>query len=286
MTKISDALTYGLTVRESATDGSDFTNPAADYRRLFLGEDGLLHVKDSAGAVTPPYAGSVATDAIWDAAGDLAVGSGANAAAKLTVGADSTVLTVSPTTHVPVWAAPAGGGGGLVLLEQHTAADSASLDFTTCISSTYDEYLFEFVNVILVTDARYLLMQMGTGGGPTYDTGANYGWTEFLHRAGTSAVLGQESGNTSIQIGGLNVGISNNAVYGLCGSVRLFSPQSATLYKLTVGQVRWFYGAGASHCISSIGGEYLSATALTAVRFLSSSGNIASGTIRVYGVAK
>jgi hypothetical protein len=52
MTKISEALTYGLTIRESATDGSDFTNPAADYRRLFLGEDGQLHVKAESGTVT------------------------------------------------------------------------------------------------------------------------------------------------------------------------------------------------------------------------------------------
>lgn len=53
MTKISDALTYGLTIRESQNDGSDFTvNTPADYRRLFLGEDGQLHAKDSAGAVT------------------------------------------------------------------------------------------------------------------------------------------------------------------------------------------------------------------------------------------
>lgn len=58
MTKISEAFTFGLTIRESATDGSDFTNPAADYRRLFLGEDGALHLKDSAGAVTT--AGSAA----------------------------------------------------------------------------------------------------------------------------------------------------------------------------------------------------------------------------------
>jgi hypothetical protein len=43
---------FGITIRESANDGSDFTNPDADYRRLFLGEDGQLHVKDSAGAVT------------------------------------------------------------------------------------------------------------------------------------------------------------------------------------------------------------------------------------------
>lgn len=52
MPKINEALTYGLTIRESANDGSDFTNPDADYRRLFLGEDGQLHVKNSAGAVT------------------------------------------------------------------------------------------------------------------------------------------------------------------------------------------------------------------------------------------
>jgi len=43
---------FGMTIRESANDGSDFTNPGADYRRLFLGEDGQLHVKDSAGTVT------------------------------------------------------------------------------------------------------------------------------------------------------------------------------------------------------------------------------------------
>lgn len=36
--------------------------------------------------------GSVATDAIWDAKGDLAAGTGANTAAKLTVGADDTIL--------------------------------------------------------------------------------------------------------------------------------------------------------------------------------------------------
>lgn len=79
----------GIIIRESLDDGSDFSNPDADYRRLFLGEDGQLHVKDSAGAVTDIGSGSgaVATDAIWDAAGDLAVGSGANTAARLAIGA-------------------------------------------------------------------------------------------------------------------------------------------------------------------------------------------------------
>ena len=55
MTQFSLAELFGVTIRESANDGSDFTNPSADYRRLFLGEDGLLHVKDSAGTVTNPF---------------------------------------------------------------------------------------------------------------------------------------------------------------------------------------------------------------------------------------
>lgn len=52
---IHEEKAYALKIRESANDGSDFSNPDADYRIAFLGEDGLWHVKDSAGAVTSPY---------------------------------------------------------------------------------------------------------------------------------------------------------------------------------------------------------------------------------------
>lgn len=99
MAGFSEEKVFGMTVRESANDGSDFTNPDADYRRLFLGEDGILRLKDSAGTVTDIGAsGSVATDAIWDAAGDLAVGSGANTAARLAIGANGTLLGSDGTT--------------------------------------------------------------------------------------------------------------------------------------------------------------------------------------------
>lgn len=54
----STSKVFGMTIRESANDGSDFTNPDADYRRLFLGEDGRLYTKDSAGAVTAVGSGA------------------------------------------------------------------------------------------------------------------------------------------------------------------------------------------------------------------------------------
>lgn len=56
--------------------------------------------------------GSVATDSIFDAAGDLVVGTGANTAAKLTKGSNGDVLTV--VGGVLTWAAPAGGGGATI----------------------------------------------------------------------------------------------------------------------------------------------------------------------------
>jgi hypothetical protein len=61
MGAIHEDKTYALKIRESANDGSDFTNPEADYRIFFLGEDGEFHLKDSAGSVTDPGGASAVT---------------------------------------------------------------------------------------------------------------------------------------------------------------------------------------------------------------------------------
>src|SRR6185503_12648476 len=67
------------------------------------------------------------------------------------------------------------GSSGLVLLEQHTASSSATLDFTS-ISGTYDEYEIHFVNIVPATNNVSFQMRMGTGAGPTYDSGNNYNY--------------------------------------------------------------------------------------------------------------
>lgn len=54
MGAIEDEKVYGLKIRESANDGSDFGTPDADYRFFFVGEDGRLHLKDAADVVTDP----------------------------------------------------------------------------------------------------------------------------------------------------------------------------------------------------------------------------------------
>lgn len=52
--------------------------------------------------------GSMATDALWDAAGDLAVGTGANTAGRLAIGSEGTALIVSG--GAVAWGTPAGSG--------------------------------------------------------------------------------------------------------------------------------------------------------------------------------
>jgi len=177
--------------------------------------------------------------------------------------------------------AAGGGSGALVLLEQYTASASAQLDFTTFISSTYDDYLLELVNVLPATDAVDLRIRVGTGGGPTYDTGANYAWTHLYGYNATSGVEGA-AGAAFISIRGS----VSNTVHGLSGSVRLYNPGATALNKVLTYQTMAYVGAVTAFVMDTGGGAYKSNTAVTALRFYFSAGNITSGTIRAYGIAK
>jgi len=205
----------------------------------------------------------------------------AGAFGGITPGAAGTVLTSGGAGVTPTFAA-AGGGGSCVLLEQHTASSSASLDFTTFISSTYDTYVFELLNVLPATSTADLWMRVGTGGGPTWDTGANYTWAYLQYsQIPNGANLGN-AGDTKMKIGN---SLINTATKGASGRVELFSPQSTSVHKQFIGHLSITDSSG-NYVGAQIGSLYAATTALTGVQVLFSSGNIASGTIRVYGLSK
>jgi hypothetical protein len=91
--------------------------------RLAIGT-ALQVLRVNAGATAVEWAaaaGNVATDAIWDAAGDLAVGTGANTAAKLTMGSALQVLRVNAGATALEYATPSSGGS--LTLARWTALD-------------------------------------------------------------------------------------------------------------------------------------------------------------------
>ena len=174
------------------------------------------------------------------------------------------------------------GTSGYTLLEQHTASSSASLNFTTCISSTYDTYEIEIVTLIPATDAVTLWMRFSTDGGSTYDSGTNYQADIFGWRSSVSPVaIGGGASQTKIDFCG-GLGQKNTSTEGLDATARLHT--TASVIKQVRANVSFKDASG--YLGTQLVGRYVSTTAVNAFQFLYSSGNIASGTIRVYGLAK
>lgn len=198
--------------------------------------------------------------------------SGSGDPEEITLG---TGLTMTGTTL----AASGGTAGALVLLEQYTASSSAQLDFTTSISSTYDEYLIEFNNITYTSTDLQLLMS--TNGGSTYDTSTIYDFAYgFAYSGGDGKVSATGRGNWPLR--DANTTITTNS--SINGYLRLYNPGGAK-HKIVLGDL--VFDDSVSNLVTlHYAGAYRSTTAVNAFRVKCASGNITAGTVRVYGIAK
>lgn len=105
MTIASDNV-FPKVILDASTDPSA---PANDNWKMYAKVDGIY--ARSSNTIVGPFgsggAGAVATDAIWDAAGDLAVGTGANTAARLAIGATNG-MSLRRVSGAVAWQLPPG----------------------------------------------------------------------------------------------------------------------------------------------------------------------------------
>jgi hypothetical protein len=179
--------------------------------------------------------------------------------------------------------------GTLILLSTQTASASATISFTTGLDSTYDEYIFKFINCHPATNEAEFEFNMSTDGGSNY----NVTKTTTYHRAehfedGTNGGLAYATArdlaqSTSFQ--NLVADQSNANDASASGTLTLFNPSSTTYVKHFIA-VSNYMGSVPFTQNSFVAGYGNTTSAVNAVQFKMSTGNIDDGIIKLYGVKK
>jgi hypothetical protein len=201
-------------------------------------------------------------------------------------GTSGTVLTSNGAGSTPSFQAAAGGSSGLSdVLEQHTASSSSDLQFTSWYSSTYDHYIVDVVSLVPATNGTTIRLEWSVNGGSSYvNTGNAYLDSSYAASATGSGPTGTNFGQNFLYIGSGD-GISNSASgWGVSGTFHIVSPGSA-LYKQFYGQGATYSSAGPVN-VWMKGSLFNNSNPTNAFRVFAASGNLANGTVRVYGIKK
>tara|TARA_A100001015_G_C14559897_1_gene544909 strand:- start:8 stop:613 length:606 start_codon:yes stop_codon:yes gene_type:complete len=199
-----------------------------------------------------------------------------------------TIQVCNDRSLASITSLPSGvSGSSLVLLSTQTASSSATIDFTSNIDSTYKEYVFKFFNIHAATDGAEFQFNLSA------DSGSNYNVTKtttmfyaYQTESGSSTGLSYDTNldlaqSTSDQIIMENLG-NNNDENG-SGVLHLFDPSSTTFIKHFMS--RGMRNGSADYSVDySMAGYGNTTSAIDAIRFKMSSGNIDAGTIKMYGV--
>ena len=190
-----------------------------------------------------------------------------------------------------VTAASSLSSGAMTLIKEQTASSSSTISFVhgtsdVVLDSTYPIYLFKFINVHPATDQKKFMFQ-GTTNGSDFNTTMTTTWFQAYHDEADSNtaltyVVGEDQAQgTSFQSLSEDTGNDNDQNY--CGELWLYNPSSTTFVKhfMAKGNDAYF-----SNYINNIfvAGYFNTTSAITGLQFKMESGNVDSGTFKLYGI--
>ena len=182
--------------------------------------------------------------------------------------------------------------GAMTLIKKLTASSSSTLSFVdgssdVVLDNTYKEYIFTFKDIHPATDNAQFLFQTSTDGGSNYNTTITSTFFYAYHFENDSAAVLAYDANmdqaqgTSFQR--IVDAIGSEADESMSGKLNIFNPSSTTFVKHYISECNSYVDG--TYTTRYMGAGYYNTTsAVNAVQFKMSSGNIDAGTIKMYGV--
>ena len=180
--------------------------------------------------------------------------------------------------------------GSMILIKEQTASSSASVSFVdgsggVVLDSTYPIYKFEFINIHPSGDLTDLQVNFRDGGSSYDATKTTTVFRTYHNEAGNDTTLGYQTSwdlaqSTGVQL--ISHGIDNDNDSCAVGTLQIFNPSSTTFVKHFIAVSNAMNGTYTHQ--NFVAGYCNTTSAIDGVQFTMSSGNIDSGTIKLYGI--
>jgi hypothetical protein len=226
---------------------------------------GILYFVSSSSAVFYDYIQVGATSPLTTK-GDL-YGFGTSDA-RIPIGTNGHILTADSAQTLGLkWAAPAGGGSGLTLIDEVSFTSSNAVNVNDVFSSTYNNYKILLLGTVSAATVSLRLRVSGT------DTTTNYEYVRLCVSNGTVQTDVDVVGNDEFFLGSFD---SSNP-----------SPQIYDMFSPFATDKTSFYGGGGGVNINNINinaGTQTDSTSFTGFSIICANGM--TGKVSVYGYAK
>jgi hypothetical protein len=183
---------------------------------------------------------------------------------------------------------------GMVFIKKLTASGSADLSFVdgsngVVLDNTYKEYYFTFNNIHSAAESGAFVFNVSIDGGSNY----NIAKTSTFYRAynqesDINSGFGYEVNSDLAQgTGDQRITEAENGTdndQSTSGFMQIFNPSSTTFVKHFISSASMYHKTD-YHVQSHMGGYANTTSAVDAIRFKLTSGNIDAGDICLYGIA-
>ena len=182
--------------------------------------------------------------------------------------------------------------GAMPLIKTLTASSSSTLSFVdgssdVVLDSTYPIYVFKFINIHPSANSEDFTFNMSADTGSNYNVTKTTTFFDARHgEDGSDAVLAYSANrdlaqSTNFQMLAREIGNGNDETTS--GTLHLFNPSSTTFVKHFISNFNSYYSENytMNHYVAGYGNT---TSAVDAIQFKMSSGNIDAGTIKLYGI--